>query len=146
MSVEHWCSRFFREWRNGHVYTEGGSRRRMIDTRRRHHLLVSLKDFRCKGIHNRCRRCPVSIDLSTCYKEGKKRLSSYRPRLCNHPPSTSERTAPLCHSLLLHTNRRHYAVCAAVAYRSPPSSTVALRKTLHQAWVGGGSLLSHVFA
>ena len=39
-----------------------GSRRGIIDTRRRHQWLVSLKDFRCKGIH-RCRRCPVSIDI-----------------------------------------------------------------------------------
>ena len=40
---------------------ETGSRRGIIDTSR-HQVMVSLKDFRCEGIH-RCGRCPVSIDL-----------------------------------------------------------------------------------
>ena len=42
---------------------EAGSRRGVFDTTRRHQLLVSLKDFGCKGIHW-CGRCPVSMGLS----------------------------------------------------------------------------------
>ena len=42
--------------------TEIGSRRSIIDTSRRHQVMVSLKDFRCHGIH-RCGRCPLSIDI-----------------------------------------------------------------------------------
>ena len=62
--------------------------------------LVSLKDFRCKGI-NRCRRCPVSIDLYAIRKASRY-LFFCPPKLGDPPPTTSELIiAPLYHSPLL---------------------------------------------
>ena len=65
---------FQKHRRTGGVCTEAqGSRRGIIDARRHHQYvvqLVCLKDFYSEGTHRR-RRCPVSIHLSICSKEGK---------------------------------------------------------------------------
>ena len=51
-----------------------------------------LKDFRCKGMHGRCRRCPISINLLVYGKEGKKYLFFFNPpKLGDHPPMYYER-------------------------------------------------------
>ena len=76
----------------------GSSRRGIIDARRRHQWLVSLRDFRCKGI-SRCGRCPASIDQYA--EEGKKEPNFFHPPKLDDPPPTSELMAPLYHSLLL---------------------------------------------
>ena len=45
-------------YRTRHCTEEAGSRRGIIDTRRRHQWFVSLRDFHCKGIHTY-----VGVDL-----------------------------------------------------------------------------------
>ena len=77
--------------------TEAGSRRGVNDTRRRHQLLVSLMDCRCKGIH-RCGRYSVSLDHML--RKARGNLHLYPPKL-GDPPPTSELLALLHHSLLL---------------------------------------------
>ena len=65
--------------------------------------LVSLKQFRCKGIPytGRCRRCPVPIDLHMLRKARRNLFFSIRPSLATLHIYTRELIAPLYHPLLL---------------------------------------------
>ena len=78
--------------------TEAGSRRGINDSRRRHQRLLSLMDFRCKGVY-RCGRYPVLVSIYMLSKEGKKEPTFMSAQAWR--PATSELIAPLYHSLLL---------------------------------------------
>ena len=115
-----------------------GSRRGIIDARRCHQSLwlVSLKDFRSKGIHG---GVEVAQYLASNDMPRKARSNLYfliRPSLVK--PTYYEQAhssfVPLAAAAVAVTTQY-----AAVAYRSPPSNTIVLWKALYQPGEGGAA-------